>query len=73
MDYDRNQFLTDVFEKLVGMPGDPVRQIDHAVEEVIAQHLKVLRCLAQQHRTDLLSMAEGRRRTGKPVPTRWKV
>jgi hypothetical protein len=73
MDFDSNQFLTDVFEALVGLPGDPVRQIDRAVEEVVAGHVKVLRRLAQTHRTDLLDMAEERKRTGKMVATKWRV
>ena len=73
MDFDRNQFLTDVFENLLTLPGDPVTQMDQAVEDVIAAHTKVLRKLAQRHREDLLDMAEERRRTGEPVATQWRV
>jgi hypothetical protein len=73
MDYDRNQFLTDVFEKLVSLPGDPVAQIDVAISRIIDGHVKALRRLVQQHREEIIDMAEERRRTGKPVPTRWKV
>ena len=73
MDFDRNHFLTDVLEKLVSLPGDSVRQLDHAVNEVVEAHAKVLRELAQRHRTELVEMAEERRRTGQPVATKWKV
>ena len=72
MDYDKNQFLTDVFEALLTLPGDPVRQIDHAVEDAIAVHVEVLRKLAQHHRADLLDMVEERRRTGQPVHRPWR-
>jgi hypothetical protein len=72
MDFDKNQFLTDAFEVLITLPGDPVRQIDHAFEEVIADHVGVLRKLAQAHRKDLLAMAEERKLTGKMVQTRWR-
>ena len=73
MDFDGNQFLTDVFEALLALPGDPVRQVDAAVADVIASHVDVLRRLAQANRAAILDMVEERRRTGKPVPTRWKV
>ena len=73
MDFDSNQFLTDVFEVLIKMPGEPVRQLDAAVEEIIADHVEILRKLAQRHRTDILSMAEERRTTGKMVMTRWRL
>ena len=73
MDFDRNQFLTDVFERLVSLPGDPVRNIDRAIDDVIESHAKVLKRLAQNHREEILGMAEERRATGKLVPTRWKV
>jgi len=65
-------FLQDVFEVLVGLPGDPSRQIDHAVEDVITEHIAVLRKLAQTHREDLIGMAEEHRLTGKIVATRWR-
>jgi hypothetical protein len=73
MDFDSNQFLTDVFETLLALPGDPVRQLDRAVDDVIEAHVDVLRMLAQQNRTAILDMTEERRKTGKPVATRWKV
>jgi hypothetical protein len=73
MDFDKNQFLQDVFEALVALPGDPVTQIDGAVFRVVAAHAQVLGRLAQAHREDLLGMADERKRTGQPVPTRWKV
>ena len=73
MDFDANQFLTDVFEHLLTLPGDPVTQIDRSVDDVIASHVDVLRKLAQQHRTAVLEMVEERRKTGNPVPTRWSV
>jgi hypothetical protein len=72
MDFDRNQFLTDVFEALLALPGDPVRQIDRAVENVIAAHVTRLRGVVQFHRADLLDMVEERRRTGQPVDRPWK-
>ena len=73
MDYDRNQFLTDVFEKLVRMPGDPVRSLDHAVHEVIEAHAKVLKQLAQEERENLLTMAEDKRKNPRElVKTRWR-
>lgn len=65
---DSDHFLTDVFEQLIedmrqgnrrGPPtGDPVRLLDHAIDKVIATEEKVLRELAQQHRTAILDMAE---------------
>jgi hypothetical protein len=73
MDFDRNQFLTDVFEALVKAPGDPVRQIDGAIFRVIAAHTVTLHKLAQAHRQELIDMVEEHRKTGKPVPTSWKV
>ncbi len=73
MDFDTDQYLTDVLEAVLSMPGDPIRQIDAAVEDVIAAHVDVLRKLAQRHREAILGMAEERRRTGRPVPCRWKV
>jgi fructose-1,6-bisphosphatase/inositol monophosphatase family enzyme len=73
MDFDKNQFLSDLFESLLKMPGDPVTQIDRAVEDVIASHVKVLKRLAQHYRQDLLDMAEEHRTTGHPVVTRWKA
>ena len=72
MDFDKSQFLTDVFEALVALPGDPVRQIDHAAEDVIAAHVTRLRALVQHHRVDLLDMVEERRRTGQPVHRPWR-
>jgi hypothetical protein len=72
MDFDRNQFLADVFEALLALPGDPVRQIDRAVEDVIAAHVTRLRAVVQFHRTDLLDMVEERRRTGQPVDRPWR-
>jgi hypothetical protein len=63
-----DHFLTDVFEQLIedmrqggrrGPPtGDPVRLIDHAIDKVIEVEVKILRELAQQHRKDILDMAE---------------
>jgi hypothetical protein len=73
MDYDKDQFLSDIFEALVLLPGDPMRQIDHAVNDVIAEHVKVLKRLAETHRQDLLGMTEERKQTGQPVATRWRV
>jgi hypothetical protein len=73
MDYDRNRFLTDVFETLITLSGDPVTQIDHAVEETIDEHVQVLRKLARLHREEVVGMAEERRRTGKMVKTRWRL
>jgi hypothetical protein len=73
MDFDRNQFLRDVFEELARAPGDPVRQIDHAVFRVIARHSVALSKLAQTHRTEIIEMAEESRKTGRPVATRWRV
>jgi hypothetical protein len=73
MDYDRNQFLTDVFEALLELPGDPVRQLDHAVAETIALHVKFLKQDAQAARTAIIEMAEEKRKNphGGPVRTRW--
>ena len=73
VDYDKNQFLTDVYETLLAIPGDPVRHIDFAIEGVIAAHVQSLRRLAQRHRTELLDMVEEHRKTGKPVATKWRV
>ena len=30
VDFDKNQFLTDMLEALLTLPGDPVKQIDRA-------------------------------------------
>ncbi len=73
MDFDKSQFLQDVFEALLAVPGDPVAQIDGAIFRVVAAHAHTLGKVAQEHREDLLAMVEERRRTGKPVATRWKV
>jgi hypothetical protein len=73
MDFDKGQFLTDVFEALVKAPGDPVRQIDGVIFRVIAAHSVTLHKLAQAHRQEFIEMAEERRATGKPVATKWKV
>lgn len=73
MDHDRNQFLQDVFERILSLPGDPVRQADRAVEDVIAAHVDSLRRLAQEHRGEILDMVEERRRTGQPVAARWRI
>lgn len=73
MDFDKNQFLTDIFETLVEQPGDPVRQIDYAIHAVIEQHVKALKRFADQERTNLLDMAEEKRANPKePVKTRWR-
>jgi hypothetical protein len=72
MDFDKNQFLTDVFEALLALPGDPVRQIDHAAEDVIAAHATRLRVVVQFHRADLLDMVEERHRSGQPVNRPWR-
>ncbi len=72
MDFDANQFLTDVLDAVLALPGDPVRQIDRAVDAVIADHIAELHRLAQRNREAILDMAE-ERRTGKPVATKWKV
>jgi hypothetical protein len=76
VDFDKNQFLTDVFETLLALPGDPVRQIDHAIDDVIADHVLVLRKLAQKHREDIIGMVEERHPSGavtlvmpSPFPT----
>ena len=73
MDYDRDQFLTDVFERLLQLPGDPVRQLDHAVAETIEYVVKSLKRDAQEARTAILEMAEEKRKNprGGPVRTRW--
>jgi hypothetical protein len=65
---DSDHFLTDVFEQLIEdmrqgnrrnpPTGDPVRLIDHAIDKAIDLHSKVLRDIAQQHRTAILDMAE---------------
>jgi hypothetical protein len=73
MDFDSNGFLTDVFEALVAATGDPARQIDHAIDDVITEHAEVLRKLAHLHREEVVGMAEERRRTGKMVKTRWRL
>jgi len=73
MDYDRNQFLTDVFERLLQLPGDPVRQLDHAVAEEIEFVVKSLKKDAQDARVAIIEMAEEKRKNprGGPVKTRW--
>ncbi len=78
MDFDENQFLTDVFEELVGTgtsrkpPKDPVREIDAAINNVIDEHVKVLRQVAQRHREAILGMAEEKYKNPKAiVRTRW--
>ena len=68
MNFDENQFLTDIYEALVELPGDPVRQIDHAIHEVIGAHVKVLRKFAQEHRVEILEMAEERRQDRQAGP-----
>jgi hypothetical protein len=72
VDFDKSQFLTDVFEALLTLPGDPVRQIDRAAEDVIAAQVTRLRALVQHHRADMLDMVEERRRTGQPVHRPWR-
>lgn len=72
MDFDKDQFLTDVFESLLALPGDPVRKIDRAAEDVIAAKATRLRAVVQFHRVDLLDMVEERRRTGQPVNRPWR-
>ena len=73
MDFNKDQFLTDIFEELISQPGDPVRQIDHAIKSVIDDHVKWLKKIAQEHREDLLGMAEERRtqKIRAPVLNRW--
>jgi hypothetical protein len=73
MDFSKDHFLTDIFEELISQPGDPVRQIDNAISTVIADHVKVLKAVAQEHREDLLGMAEERRtqKVRRPVLNRW--
>ena len=73
MDYDPNHFLTDVFSRLVKRPGDPVRQLDKAVEEEIEAVAKSLRHLAQEERENLLTMAEEKRKNPRePAKTLWR-
>ncbi len=65
---DSDHFLTDVFEQLIEdmrhgsrrnpPTGDPVRLIDKAIDKAIEVHVKVLRDIAQEHRTEILEMAE---------------
>jgi hypothetical protein len=55
MEFDRNQFLTDVFEEILSRPGDPVRQIDHAIARVIDRATVALSRLAQAERENLLT------------------
>jgi hypothetical protein len=72
MDFDRNHFLTDVFETVIHMRGDPVKNLDHAIHEVIEDHVKVLKELAQEEREHLLTMAEQRRKNPREmVKTLW--
>jgi hypothetical protein len=73
VDFDANQFLTDVLDDVLALRGDPAQQIDRAVDDVIADHVAVLRRLAQRNREAIIDMVEERRRTGKPVATKWKV
>lgn len=73
VDFDKSQFLTDVFEELVRAPGDPMRQFEHALFRIIAAHSVVLHRLAQAHRPEIIEMVEEHKRTGQPVATRWKV
>lgn len=73
MDFDKNHFLTDVFEEVLRMKGDPVRNLDRAVNEVIDQHVKELKALAQEERENLLGMAEEKRKNPRElVKTRWR-
>lgn len=77
MDYDRNHFLTDIFEDLLDQmrrgnhrnppTGDPVRFIDRAVENVIAAHVKELRAEAQSEREHLITMAEAKVKNPKDL------
>src|SRR5271170_3812416 len=72
MNYDRDQFLQDVFERLVKLPGDPVHQIDRAVEAEIEFVAKSLKHLAQQEREALVTMAEQRKANPREmVKTLW--
>ena len=73
MDFDKNQFLTDLFECLLVVPGDPARYVDCAIDGVITAHVQSLHRLAQRHRQALIRMVEEHRRTGRPVPTKWGV
>jgi hypothetical protein len=73
VDYDRNQFLEDVYETLLAVPGDPVRHIDFAIEGVITAHVQGLRRLAQRHRLEIIDMVEEHRKTGQPVATKWRA
>jgi len=41
MDFDKDQFLSDIYDRLP-TTGDPVRQIDHTIKEVIDAHVKEL-------------------------------
>lgn len=83
MDFDRNHFLTDVFEELIldmshsnhrnPPTGDPVRYIDHAVDLVIDRHVKELRALAQDERVHIITMAEEKAKNPRePVKTLWR-
>ena len=73
VDFDANQYLTDAFETLIALSGDPAAQVDRATRQVLAAHMEVLRRLALRHREDLIGMAEERKATGKMVATRWKL
>jgi hypothetical protein len=73
MDYDRNQFFQDIFERLVKLPGDPMRQFSRAVEDEIEYMVKDLKAEANSQRDAILTMAEQRKANPhKLVDTLWK-
>jgi hypothetical protein len=58
VDFNREHFLTEVFEKLVALPGDPEIEIDRAVDDVIDAHARVLRRVVERHREEILWMVD---------------
>lgn len=73
MDYDRNQFFQDIFERLVEMPGDPMRQFAHVVHEEIQYMVKDLTDEANRERDHIITMAEQRKANPREmVKTLWR-
>jgi DNA primase catalytic subunit len=81
MDFDKNQFLTDIFEALVeqGIRNPAMHQYGRPLVEVIVKHeieqvAKSLQRLADAHIDNLLAMAEEKWANPKElVRTRWKL
>jgi hypothetical protein len=77
MDYDRNHFLTDIFEEAWALEKErrsttPTRSINDAIESVIEAHVEDLRRVAKQHEKDLAAMLIEKRANPKElVRTRW--